>query len=286
MKRVLQIHYHPDQEVGEEDGYLSYCLQCYGKVAQGRKKNNDEEEEEPLSTRIASGQCCCGCGMDAAQSNHYCIYSGKRVMAWCFHESQEVEEGYGSKALCKRCYNSIAPSDGTPNRKAMRANAKEAMVQQGERMRSYAQERAQGAMQTPIEVGTVVRIKVDRVDRGKMDHKSVPGVVCQVTEHNNYRIVCKGGVLKDCLMPTRFRVELIKRAEHYGLEDALQDWERKPKISIREALRAISMLGGQGFFFCSCKGTCDKNSCKCKKNGRQCNSKCHPSNRVCVNQTA
>ena len=26
------------KHVGEEDGYLSYCLQCYGKVAQGRKK--------------------------------------------------------------------------------------------------------------------------------------------------------------------------------------------------------------------------------------------------------
>jgi hypothetical protein len=25
-------------------------------------------------------------------------------MAWCFHKSQEVEEGFGSKALCKTCY--------------------------------------------------------------------------------------------------------------------------------------------------------------------------------------
>ncbi len=38
----------------------------------------------------------------------------------------------------------------------------------GDRMRKYAQERAQGTMQTPIEVGTVV---------GKMDHKLVPGIV-------------------------------------------------------------------------------------------------------------
>ncbi len=34
----------------------------------------------------------------------------------------------------------------------MRANAKEAMVQQGDRMRKYAQERVQGIMQTPIGV--------------------------------------------------------------------------------------------------------------------------------------
>jgi hypothetical protein len=109
MKHVLESCYHPDQEVGEEDGYVSYYLRCYGKVAHEREKKNDEEEEDPLSTTIASGQCCCGCGMEAAQSNHYCIHSAKRVMAWCFHESQEWEEGHGSKALCKRCYNCIAP---------------------------------------------------------------------------------------------------------------------------------------------------------------------------------
>jgi hypothetical protein len=132
----------------------------------------------------------------------------------------------------------------------------------------------------------VVQIKVDRVDRGKMDHKSVLGVFCEVTEYSTYRIVCKGGVLEDCLMSTRLQVEPIKRAEHYGLEDALENWETKPKISTHEALCAISMMGGQGFFFFNCKGSCDKNSCKCKKNGRQSNSKCHPSNKVCVNQTA
>jgi hypothetical protein len=103
MKRVLPSCYHPDQEVNEVDGKLSYCLQCYGKVAHTRKKS-DEEEEVPLSIQIASGRCCCGCGLDASASNHYCIYTGKRVMAWCYQESQEVEEEHGSKALCKRCF--------------------------------------------------------------------------------------------------------------------------------------------------------------------------------------
>jgi hypothetical protein len=206
-------------------------------------------------------------------------------MAWCFHKSEEVEEGFGSKALCKGCYDLVAPKDGTPNRKAMRANAKEAMTQQGERMRKYAQERAQSAAMVPVQVGTVVRVKVDPVDRGKLDHKSVPGVICEVTEHNNYRIVCKGGVLRDCLMRQRFQVEEIKKAEHYGLETALQNWQTRDKISIREALRAISMLGGQGVFFCNCKGKCIKFNCKCRKNGRQCNSKCHPNNKDCVNQS-
>jgi hypothetical protein len=72
------------------------------------------------------------------------------------HESQDLEEEYGSKALCKWCYDSVAPSDGAPNKKAIRANEKEAMTQQGERMRKYVQNMLQTTMQIPIEVVTVV----------------------------------------------------------------------------------------------------------------------------------
>jgi hypothetical protein len=55
------------------------------------------------------------------------------------------------------------------------------------------------------------------------------------------------------------------------------------KIFIWEALTFISKMGGQGFFFCNCKGNCDKNTCKCKKNNREYNSKCHPRNTECTN---
>ncbi len=53
--------------------------------------------------------------------------------------------------------------------------------------------------------------------RGKLDHKSVPGVICEVTEPDNYRIVYKDGVLKDCLMAQHFQVEELKKPEHYNL---------------------------------------------------------------------
>ncbi len=96
------------------------------------------------------------------------------------------------------------------------------------------------------------------MERSKLDHKSVPGIICQVTKHNNYRIVCEGGALKYYLIVQRFWVEPIKKAENYDLEDALQNWETKAKTSICEALHAISMMGGQGFFFCNCKGSCNK----------------------------
>jgi hypothetical protein len=49
------------------------------------------------------------------------------------------------------------------------------------------------------------------VNRGKLDCKSVPGVIVEVTEHDNYRISCKGGVLKDCLGTQRFQIEKSRK---------------------------------------------------------------------------
>jgi hypothetical protein len=86
----------------------------------------------------------------------------------------------------------------------VRADGKEAIMQQGDRKRKYAHERSQATKLTLIEVGTVVWIKIDWVGKGKLDHKSVPGIICKIMEHSNYSIFCKGGVLKDCLMKQRF----------------------------------------------------------------------------------
>jgi hypothetical protein len=54
-------------------------------------------------------------------------------------------------------------------------------------------------------------------------------------------------------------------------------------ISVREAASQQSLSGGQGFLKCSCKSKCSRNRCKCKKNGVQCNSRCHSSG-SCDNQ--
>jgi hypothetical protein len=48
-------------------------------------------------------------------------------------------------------------------------------------------------------------------------------------------------------------------------------------ISVRETASNQSLSGGQGFLKCSCKSKCSSNRCKCKKNGKLCNSRCHNS---------
>jgi hypothetical protein len=57
----------------------------------------------------------------------------------------------------------------------------------------------------------------------------------------------------------------MKKVEHYGLQEAFGNWRFMRKIAIREALTFISKMGGQGFFFCNCKGSCDKTHANARK---------------------
>ena len=47
-------------------------------------------------------------------------------------------------------------------------------------------------------------------------------------------------------------------------------------VSVRQAITAISIAGGQGMKKCNCKtGKCNGGRCGCNSEGRKCNSKCH-----------
>jgi hypothetical protein len=58
------------------------------------------------------------------------------------------------------------------------------------RMRIYAQQKTKIKNTPTSQVGTVARVKLGEVDKGKLDHKSIPGVVCEATEYKQ---------LQDCL---------------------------------------------------------------------------------------
>ena len=95
-----------------------------------------------------------------------------------------------------------------------------------------------------------------------------------------YTRVCAEGLPYGTTLPGRRNK---KKNRALQPSECIENWQTAKQISIHEALRAISMLGGQGFFFWNCKGNCKKNGCKCRKNGRQCNSKCHPCSTACEN---
>ena len=55
------------------------------------------------------------------------------------------------------------------------------------------------------------------------------------------------------------------------------------ELSVREAIKALSVGHGQGYVKCSCTGKCATNKCSCKKAGIACSSKCHGKQFECAN---
>ncbi len=85
-----------------------------------------------------------------------------------YHNSTDIDDGISRAFLCKGRYDKVASKDGTPGRSELRRNAKATQVEQGESMRKYAQDRSQGTRNgNKITMGTVVQVKVDKLDRGK-----------------------------------------------------------------------------------------------------------------------
>ena len=80
----------------------------------------------------------------------------------------------------------------------------------------------------------------------------------------------------------------LQKAKHtnahaQGLAHVLQLYQGMAKQSLRECVANVSQGGGQGMTKCSCSGLCNTKKCGCFKEGRVCNSRCHPRNVTCTN---
>ena len=139
-----------------------------------------------------------------------------------------------------------------------------------------------------VKLGDVVLVKLDDVDRTKIDGGHLVGVIVSM---NKYRSTChvavKQGVLKRAY--NYHRPSIVPGAsnncEVVDLEEAYTDWRSLPTITEREAARHVSSVGGQGMVKCNCKGDCTSNACACKKANRLCSSRCHRNNKCCLNNT-
>ncbi|XP_063415454.1 uncharacterized protein LOC134697237 [Mytilus trossulus] len=107
-------------------------------------------------------------------------------------------------------------------------------------------------------------------DRGKGDSRNLLGRVIEVNDKGNAVVATRFGQL----LGTFGTNEMGICKQNLILEE---DINCETTLSVREAATDQSLSGGQGFFKCSCKTKCLSNRCKCKKNGRQCNSRCHSS---------
>lgn len=127
----------------------------------------------------------------------------------------------------------------------------------------------------PCDAGTNVLVKIPDVDRGRCAHRNIMGVVLSLNEHNLYKIGTAEGVLDKLYARNE-----IKPCDSNFL--TIDDIKIDKNIALRSAAASLTQ-SKQGFVSCNCQKGCSSRSCKCKKSGVICSSKCH-NNAGCRNK--
>ncbi|KAK7092401.1 hypothetical protein V1264_008149 [Littorina saxatilis] len=156
-----------------------------------------------------------------------------------------------------------------------RKRTKEGQLRQAERMLKRSRTCLMSA-----DKGDNVMIPIPLVDRGKGDPRNLIGVIIdRNTSDDLYKIAARNGLLKGRFSRNQFDVS----KERFLTEDSV---DLTKAISVRQAVIAESLGGGQGFVKCNCSMSgkrCATNRCKCHKNKVLCNSRCHGS-LICKNK--
>jgi hypothetical protein len=182
----------------------------------------------------------------------------------------------------------------SPSRKKLRDEAAAALERQGRSMKAKA-----AKIGGDIDLGTIVQMPLSDVDTVKVDGKVLTLVVVEKVgqgRHNpsQYRLACREGPIKGLYHRSYLTPLPDATKELMGLDTIFETWKGKAELSVREAARAMSMVGGQGMRdvdgkrqFCGCrKGSCMTNKCVCFQAKRLCGSRCHGGhNSKCKNNT-
>jgi hypothetical protein len=181
----------------------------------------------------------------------------------------------------------------SPTRKRMRDEAVVALQAQGRTMKSRA-----ATIVGSVELGSIVQIPLSDVDTVKIDGKVLTLVVVEkVGGKNNpsmYHLACKEGPIHGLYHRSYLTPLPEATKELMGLDTIFTTWKGKAALTVREAARAMSMVGGQGMRdadgkkqYCGCKkGTCRTKQCVCFVAQRLCGSRCHGGhNPKCKNNT-
>ncbi|KAI1692326.1 hypothetical protein DdX_21319 [Ditylenchus destructor] len=148
-------------------------------------------------------------------------------------------------------------------REQEREGARKQQKRQAEQMLQESAKR-----NAPISVGQTVRIPIPSVDRAKTDPRNLLGVVME-EEDGFYRIGTDHGILSQ--QYSRNKIE--PSSSQFVSKENVPDKE----ISLRTAVGADSLSGGQGHKHCNCLQGCKTGKCNCRSLGRLCNSRCHNS---------
>ena len=118
-------------------------------------------------------------------------------------------------------------------------------------------------------------LAIPDVDRGRCELPNLTAVVLAEREGGYYKLRCRSGILDSYYSRNQFAPTTEKMLQTAAVP---QD----KTVSLRQAAGLESMGGTQGFFKCNCTGKCITKQCKCVRENRKCNSRCH-SRRSCSN---
>ena len=128
--------------------------------------------------------------------------------------------------------------------------------------------------------GEKVAVRIPRIDRACTDLHRLPCIIVQRQgkTHYLYRLRCRHGVLD-----TLYRENELE--EYSGsVQVEAKEWERAPKISLREVAKKSNPDNAFYGAHCGCKKGCNGKKCSCRQMGKPCSTRCH-SGSSCSNQT-
>ena len=242
--------------------------------------------EEPNVKKSAQAQPCVHphcCTKRSRAGSDKTPKQGRRKRARAYeHEHTSM---HGASALRSLSAGRVLAT--SPGRDLLRQQAHAKLEKQAERMRKRAAKKQMDG--APIVVGCIVRLRLEDVDRAKLDNCNATLVVLDVTAKQNYTVGNRAGIFQEKVYRSYLTPVPDATPEMVGLDQLLSDYQDDllrdeiPRVGIRKIAAADSLAGGQGMLHCSCMGKCNNNRCSCFKAGRLCTSRCHRSNRLCEN---
>jgi len=132
-----------------------------------------------------------------------------------------------------------------------------------------------------LEVGDICLIRTDATTRAATDKAAICVKICAVRSHTSptskmkhcsYKVCTSDGYVKNFLHRTCLEYQEKLTAEILSIDENKEGFLNE--LSIQDASNKSNVLGGSTT--CRCTTDCSiSKTCKCKKNGNFCNTKCH-----------
>jgi len=178
------------------------------------------------------------------------------------------------KRASKRNLTDAAEEELTPARYAIRQKISTAKKKQADQVNA----RRMRLAKLTLEEGDICNVVVEGNVRAATDFHQLPVVVVDIrtsetTSHTSYKVASRDGFIKGRFQRERLIHAPLLTATLMGIDITKAGF--LDELDVSQASSLFNVLGGAKSCECT-KGDCAKSgTCRCKKKGRFCTSKCH-----------